>query len=68
MSDTSSKTGGVSLLTVVGVVFIILKLTDLVNWSWWVVLIPFWFQLAFVFLIVFSILMGCICAAILKRR
>ena len=30
-------------LSTVGVVFIILKLTGVITWSWWWVLIPFWF-------------------------
>ena len=33
---------GMSVLTVVGIVFIILKLTSLINWSWWLVLLPFY--------------------------
>ena len=68
MNNKNSSAGGVSILTVVGVVFIILKLANLVDWSWWVVLIPFWFQLAFIFLMLFSIFIGCVCAAILRGR
>ena len=30
------------LLDVIQIVLIILKLTNLISWSWWVVLIPFW--------------------------
>jgi hypothetical protein len=32
--------GGVSLLTVLGVVFIVLKLVGVIDWSWWWVLLP----------------------------
>lgn len=38
--------GGVSLSTVVGVVFVILKLTGVIDWSWWWVLAPFWIGVA----------------------
>ena len=31
-----------SLPTVVGVVFVILKQTDVIDWSWWWVTAPFW--------------------------
>ena len=31
-----------SLLGIVQLVFIILKVTDTIDWSWWVVLIPLW--------------------------
>lgn len=30
------------LLDVILIVFIILKLTNLISWSWWIVLIPLW--------------------------
>lgn len=38
--------GGLSLPTVVGVVFVILKLIDVIDWSWWWVTAPFWGPLA----------------------
>ena len=31
----------VSLLTLLQVVFITLKITDQIDWSWWIVLLPF---------------------------
>lgn len=39
--------GGVSLSALLGVTFIILKLTHVIDWSWWWVLAPFWVGLAF---------------------
>lgn len=33
--------GGMSVPPVVGVVFVILKLTDKIDWSWWWVTSPF---------------------------
>ena len=43
--------GGISLSTILGVVFIILKLTGVISWSWLWVLSPFWIPLALVALI-----------------
>lgn len=37
----------VTLNDVVQVVFIILKLCKLIDWSWWIVLIPIWISLSF---------------------
>lgn len=37
---------GTNIFTVVGVVFIILKLTGVIDWSWWWVLSPFWILVA----------------------
>ena len=45
--SNSSSSSGVSLLTVVGIVFVILKLVGTINWSWWWVLAPFWLGLIF---------------------
>jgi hypothetical protein len=40
------SSGGLKLLDVLLVVFIILKLLKVITWSWWLVLIPLWIQLA----------------------
>ena len=50
MSDKSSS-GGIGFLGVLTIVFIVLKLTGLIDWSWWWVLAPIWGQVAFVLLI-----------------
>lgn len=43
--NNSSGAGGCGILTVIQIVFIILKLIGTVNWSWGTVLIPLWIQL-----------------------
>ena len=49
-----SNTVGLSFLGLLTIVFIILKLTGVIAWSWWFVLLPFWGTLALwlVFLLV----------------
>lgn len=42
----SGSSGGVGVLTVLQIVFIVLKLCDVITWSWWAVLIPLWIDLA----------------------
>jgi hypothetical protein len=52
--NTTTTRGGVGVLTVVQIVFIILKLVGTINWPWTTVLIPLWIQLgitAFVLLL-----------------
>ena len=44
MSDENSN--GLSLFSVLAVVFIILKLTKVIDWSWWWVVSPWWIPLA----------------------
>lgn len=47
-SSSSSGIGFVGLLTIV---FITLKLTNFIAWSWWWVLSPLWITPVFVFVI-----------------
>lgn len=42
MSKNSSESSGMSLLGFLGLIFVVLKLTRLISWSWWWVTIPFW--------------------------
>ena len=44
MNQTSS--GGIGIAGLLGVAFVILKLTGVIAWSWWWVLAPFWIPLA----------------------
>jgi len=34
--------GGVSVSSLLGLIFVTLKLCGVINWSWWVVLMPFY--------------------------
>lgn len=57
-SNSSASSGGIGLFTVVGIIFIVLKLVGvapIAAWSWWWVLSPFWigFVLAIAFLVLF---------------
>ncbi len=42
MSNSSSSSSGIGVLGLLGVVFVTLKLTGYINWSWWWVTAPFW--------------------------
>lgn len=60
MSDNNSSSagGGVSLCSLVFIVFLVLKLCKVINWSWWWVTSPLWIPLTLgivVILIVFII-------------
>ena len=41
------NTGGISFLGLLTIVFITLKLTNVITWSWWWVLLPLWGPMAF---------------------
>ena len=42
MSDSSTSSGGVGVVGLLGVVFVTLKLCNVIDWSWYWVLAPFW--------------------------
>jgi len=52
MSKSSSSSGsGIGVLGLLGVAFVVLKLTGFINWSWWWVTLPFWGGLVLVLFI-----------------
>lgn len=42
MSTSSSSSGGIGFFGLLGIVFIVLKLTHVIDWSWLWVLAPIW--------------------------
>ena len=54
MNNNSSRNTGIGLSGLLGVVFIVLKLTHVIDWSWWWVTAPFWapLALAMIFIVV----------------
>jgi hypothetical protein len=55
MSSERNATGGVGFFGLPLLVFITLKLTGFINWSWWWVLSPFWIPLL-VGVLIFAVL------------
>lgn len=39
---SSSSSSGIGVLGLLGVCFVVMKLTGVIDWSWWWVTIPFW--------------------------
>jgi hypothetical protein len=60
MSEVRSTSGGggFGVVSVLTIVFVVLKLTGTITWSWWWVLSPLWisFGLGIVLLIVFGVI------------
>lgn len=67
MSNRSSNNStGIGILGVLQLIFLVLKLTGLITWSWLVVLIPFWISLG-----TLAIFLICVLIAVLtgyKKR
>lgn len=57
-TTSSSSGGGIGILGVLQIIFIVLKCLKLIDWSWKVVLIPTWISLGLVALCI-AIIVGC---------
>ena len=55
-NKTTSSAGGLGLGTVLTIVFVVLKLCGVINWSWFWVLSPIWISLAFSLLLLLILL------------
>lgn len=63
--NTTSNSGGIGVLGLLGVAFVVLKLTGYIDWSWWWVTAPFWAGFVLLFLV---LLVVAITQVIMERR
>lgn len=49
--NTNNSSSGIGVFGLLGVLFVALKLMSVVNWSWWLVLLPFYGGIALFFLV-----------------
>jgi len=52
MKTSSSSSGGAGFLSLLTIAFIVLKLTGVIEWSWWWVLAPLWGPVAAIFAVI----------------
>lgn len=52
MENNSTKSGGIGFCGLLTILFIALKLTNVITWSWWWVLAPMWIPFAIVLLFI----------------
>lgn len=53
MSKSNETSGGIGFCGLLTIVFIVLKLCAVIDWSWWLVLSPLWIPIALVLCIIF---------------
>lgn len=54
MDNTNSNNGGgITVLSLLGTAFVVLKLMHIIDWSWWWVTAPLWGITALVIIIIF---------------
>lgn len=70
MSEKQVATsGGMGLVSVLLVIFVVLKMTDVITWSWLtVILMPFIIELSVVFIVLLMFVIVAIVSAILRGR
>jgi hypothetical protein len=47
VSSSASSSSGIGVCGLLGILFVGLKLTGFIDWSWWWVTLPFWGGFAF---------------------
>lgn len=65
MTDNNSKkttvSGGIGFTGLLTIIFIVLKLLNIINWSWWWVLAPLWLPVGIILIIaLILIIIGCV--------
>lgn len=70
MSNSSSQTVNINgvLLTGMFLIFLTLKLTNYITWSWWWVTAPLWAPLAIIFLIMAFVALIFLITGVAKKR
>lgn len=60
MSKISNNSDGIGFVGLLTIVFIVLKLTEVIDWNWWWVLSPLWigFAAVIVGLIIFGLVIS----------
>lgn len=53
MSSNSNSINGIGFGTVLFLIFLVLKLTNYIDWSWWWVTAPLWIPIAIIFVVFF---------------
>jgi hypothetical protein len=66
-SSSGNTSGGIGLTGVVSVVFLVLKLVGVIDWSWWWVTAPLWGSALLALAILAVVLVGALIAAAVKR-
>ena len=57
MSESTKISSGIGFTGLLTVLFIGLKLTNVINWSWWWVLSPLWIDFALIIVIIIVLLL-----------
>lgn len=70
MSETKTvqSSGGIGFFGLLALVFITLKLTGYITWSWWWVLAPLWMPITIIVIIAAFVFMGAMFVGLIFRK
>lgn len=63
---TTTSSGSIGICTVLFLIFLVLKLCNVINWSWWWVTAPLWLPFALVFAICLVVFLVGFCIGIFR--
>ena len=64
--DTRNASGGLGLGTVLFLIFLVLKLCDVIDWSWWWVTAPLWIPFALFVSICLVVFLIAFCVGVIR--
>lgn len=59
-NKNNTTSGGIGFIGILTIVFIVLKLLDVIKWSWWWVLSPIWISFGIALVVIFILLLAAI--------
>lgn len=57
-NDSGSSSSGIGFFGLLQVAFIVLKLCNVITWSWWAVFIPLWIELGIIAIAIILIVLA----------
>jgi len=68
MANSDTKGGGIGFVGLLTILFVALKLTDVIDWSWWWVLSPIWISTALVLSILLIVGLVVFAVAVIRKK
>jgi membrane protein YdbS with pleckstrin-like domain len=67
-NSVATSTGSWPIATILTIIFVVLKLTEVIDWSWWWVLSPLWISCALSIAVLLFIFIGYIIYYLVKGK
>ena len=67
-SSVIASAGSWPIATILTIIFVVLKLTDVIDWSWWWVFAPLWISAAVSIVVLMLVFLGFVIYYIVKDK